>query len=157
MISRYKFNQIEKSEFSSLCENIIFHNEKTDKLYGTIVSGERKFCFSWRSDLIDPKIFEINSSIVAVGIDQNFALIDVKQNEILLNLNLDYNFYDIKLYGDSIFVATELIIIEINSITFKVLNEYDLPEIYEDISINESMINVQCLYDVQVEIKRESL
>jgi hypothetical protein len=104
------------------------------------------FKIAWQSDSIEPEIIEISANIYSVGVDQNFAVINVSDGSIILKLELFYFFYSVYKLLNRIFIVTELEIIELNAITFQVLAEFGLPEIFSEMSINGSnIIEVKCM------------
>ena len=137
--------QIEELEFNKLNAPTLFNNSYTSRCFGIIKNKIFSYKFAWQSDLIKPVLTEVNKNVFAIGIDQNFAIINFNLNSIVSKLELSYTFYDTKIFNNFIYVITELEIIKINSLTFKVIKEYPLPEIFEEIILKNENITVRCL------------
>ena len=137
--------KINESEFNKLNIPILFNDSYTSRCFGVIKNNKYSYKFSWQSDLIQPILSEVINGIFSIGIDQNFTIINFNLNLIAFKLELNYTFYDTKIFNDLIYVITELEIIKINALTFKVLEEYLLPDIFEEIIFEEKKISVRCL------------
>jgi len=145
------FKKITEEEFNKSALPILF-NEATSRRFGEIVNGSNGFRFSWQSDLIEPVITEINKNIYSIGIDQNFAIVNLDENNVLLRLRLTYNFLTTKLYKGSIFVCTELEILRLeHGGNYQVLSSYPLPDFFEDIIFEDDIIKVKCVENDLIE------
>lgn len=88
---------------------------------------------------------EISKEIYAIGIDQNFVIIDLKSNDIQLKLNLFYILSDITVYDNFILVMTELEILIITKIHFALVTKLALPEFYATIEMNGQDVKFICV------------
>ena len=141
-----------KEEFNNNKNPILFKDEIANNRHALITNSKLAFLMAWHSDLIEPVISEIRDSIVSVGVDQNFAIVDFKNNCIPLNLNLSYNFLDASIFRSWIFIITELEIIKADRNSFQILNEYGLPDLFQNILFKEDRIIVKCAEDISIEI-----
>jgi hypothetical protein len=137
--------KVGESEFDKLNVPMLFNDINTRRCFGVIKNNISSYKYSWQSDMIEPLLTEITKDIYAIGIDQNFAVINFKLNSIVFKLELNYTFYDTKIFNEFIYVITELEIVKINSLTFKVMKEYQLPDIFEEILLTDKKITVRCL------------
>jgi hypothetical protein len=138
------FKEISDTEFKKLDCPILFENEPYNRKFGIITNKKNNLGLAWGSDLIIPEIVEIESDIISVGIDQNFAIVNFNNGNILINIDLFYNFLTVKIYHRKIFVITELAIITIDQKSFLKLDEYDLPDMFKEIIFNDSHVVVKC-------------
>jgi len=131
---------------------ILFEDANANNRFALITKGKYSYRLAWHSDLINPVILEINSNVVSIGVDQNFAIIDFNNNSILFNLNLIYNFLNVFLFKDWIFIVTELEIIKVGKNIFQVLEEYALPDLFEEIFFKGDRIEVRSADNNIIEI-----
>jgi hypothetical protein len=139
------FNIIDKNKFKESDSEIIFYNEQTNSSFAELIHDNYSFKTGWDSDLIKPKVLKIESNIFAIGIDQNFAIIDFKKEEVLLKLELFYSFYDIKIHKNEIYICTELEILVLNKFNYTTLNTIALPEFYEEINFEDNAVIIKCI------------
>ncbi|PWB18304.1 hypothetical protein, partial [Flavobacterium sp. HTF] len=140
---KVEFKLITESIFNELKSEIIF-NAETPRCYGMIGNENYSFKFGWQSEIIIPKVNQILESTYSVGIDLNFAIIDFEKGTIVFNLLLDYFFYEMKLHEDFLYVITELSIIKIELITFRIIETFSLPDFFEEIIFDKNRIEVKC-------------
>jgi hypothetical protein len=140
------FSRISKEEAVNLKMPLLFSevDERLNKNYGKISDETYNFIFSWYSD-IEPIVLEINPNIYSVGVDQHFAIVDFNSNAVLLNLNLFYNFYDTKIINEYFLVITELEIIKVDRITFKILSKFELPDFFNGLEFENGVLEVTCV------------
>ena len=89
----------------------------------------------------------MSENVYSVGIDLNFTIIDFKENIIISNLLLDYFFYETKLHDDFLYIITELSIIKIELITFRLIETLYLPDIFVEIKFDNDRMQVKCFND----------
>ncbi|HEX8576093.1 MAG TPA: hypothetical protein VF677_07335 [Flavobacterium sp.] len=140
-------SQIEETEFNKLNIPILFSDAKTNRCYGIISNHNYSYRFSWQSDVVKPNITEVKNGIYAIGIDQNLSIIDFNINSITCSLELTYFFYDTKIFDNFIYIITELEIIKIDIIAFKIIKEYELPDVFKEMVFANNKVRVQCLDD----------
>jgi hypothetical protein len=102
--------------------------------------------------MVQPEITEIFSNVYAIGIDQNFAIIDFTDGKVLLKLEFTYNFYTVQFIDDKFFAITELELIQIDKYTFKVLKEYPFPDFFQEMKQVGDHIEIKCAGDINIEI-----
>jgi len=139
-------NKITKEEFENLKTPILFteKNAEANNNLASISNGINGFRIAWNSD-INPILLLVSRNIYAIGIDQHFAVVDFESQAVLLNIDLFYNFYDIKIFSGFIYVITELEIIKINLLSYTLVETYPLPDYFENIEFNDRGIEVKCL------------
>jgi hypothetical protein len=138
-------NEIKEFDFNSLNYPILFGDKTTNRVFNLISFGDYRFKFGYQSENVNPKINEISKNIYSLGIDLNFAIIDFEKNKVILNLVLDYYFYEAKLHNGFIYVITELLIIKINQITFETIEKFALPDIFMEIIFKGDKMEIKCL------------
>ncbi|MXN91055.1 hypothetical protein GR160_07415 [Flavobacterium sp. Sd200] len=143
---KVEFKVITESDFNKMDSELIFNTERP-RCHGIIFNKEISFKFAWQSDLIIPEINEISENVYCLGIDLNFAIIDFKSNLIISNLLLDHFFYGSKVYEDFLYVITELSIIKIELVTFRLIETFHLPDIFKGIVFGKNIVEVKCWND----------
>jgi hypothetical protein len=145
------FKEISEQDF--LCQQIpvLFTNKNSSRKFGKVTLNKNSYKFSWQSDLITPAITKIADGIYAVAVDQHFVIIDFTQNKLLLDLSLFYNFYDTKIWGQKIFVCTELEVLVIDKVAFTIFRSIDLPDFFEGLVFEDNKVKVMCIGQLVVE------
>jgi hypothetical protein len=144
--------KVSEESFNNLKIPIIFNDNNTSRCFGVIRKDEREFGLAWQSDLIEPEVKEIDSSIYGIGIDQLFAIVDFKKNLVLLRLGLTYNFFTTQIFKDSILVITELEIIRLERIGFEISKRYSLPDYFEKAIFRDGILEIKCMGETSIEI-----
>lgn len=140
-----KIRRIEKTEFDLHEMPTLFNEDRANKCFAIAENGIISYQFAWQSELINPIVLNIDKEIYCFGIDQSFCIADFSQHNILLNLKLTHYLYDVKKYQGWIFVISELEIIKININTYKIEEEYGLPDFFEKMHFENKSIKVKCL------------
>lgn len=143
--------EISESQFNDSNTVLLFKDETSNRKFGLLDEGVR-FKLAWHSDSISPTITEIKPQLLGIGIDQNFAIVDVANPTPLLKLTLDYPYCTTEIFGGHIFVTSQLEIIKIDMNTWSVIQRYDLPEYYESMRPKGNGYEVQCIEDVTLDI-----
>lgn len=144
--------KIEEKDYNKMESKILFSDKVSNKCFGVINNGIIEYRLSWYSDLVEPVITNLSPNVYSIGIDQNFAIIDFEKELILLKSNLDYNFINVKILFGFIYLITELEITKLDRITFNKLEEYGLPDFFEEIILQNNHIIVKCLGDLSISI-----
>ncbi|THF51730.1 hypothetical protein E6C50_08195 [Flavobacterium supellecticarium] len=143
-MENFNFRIITEKEFEKLESTLIF-SDKNDRSFGEISFLDKKFKFSWHSEIVLPIIKQIDHNAFGIGIDLNFVLIDLNKREILLNLKLDNYFMDFVMHNENIYVAAQTYIIQIEIKGCKIIKEYGLPEFFNEFILEGNTIRVQCI------------
>ncbi|WEA00694.1 hypothetical protein [Mucilaginibacter sp. SJ] len=98
-------NVVDKHTFDQSDYQCVFSNKNTDRRYALVTEESNSFKFAWRSDKVSVNFLMIKSHTYAVGMDENFAIIDFKTDEIVLYKHLDFIFHEFKLVNDSLLIA----------------------------------------------------
>ncbi len=128
-----------KSDFQEL-----FSNNEEKNNFGYLTYNKCKFKISWHSQLVQPKIKKISAEKYGIGIDQNFVIINFKNCKICKFLNLDYFFYEVKIYNDLIFIITEMEIIVLDN-QFELFKKLELPDIFNSLNFQNDYMVVECM------------
>lgn len=144
--------KIEEKVYNRMKSIILFSDKVSNRCFGVITNGITEYRLSWYSNLVEPVITNLSANIYSIGIDQNFVIIDFDKELILLKLNLDYNFINVKIFFGFIYLITELEIAKIDQITFNKIEEYGLPDFFEEIILQNNHITVKCLGDLSINI-----
>ncbi|KQT27024.1 hypothetical protein ASG22_20425 [Chryseobacterium sp. Leaf405] len=111
--------EISEKDFKNSNLPVLFEDKRTDRMFGVISNDIHSFKLGWQSTIVKPVIKEVNQEIYAIGIDQNFILIDLELLKIRLKLKLTYFFFNVAIYNNFIIVITELEIFIISEFTYK--------------------------------------
>jgi hypothetical protein len=133
-------------------KNKLFSDQKTDRCFAEIRTKNKVYTIAWRSDLIEPDLYEISDSIFAIGVDQKFIIVNSFSDLILFNVDLIYNFHKVKKVGKSLFVATELEVYEIGLQDYSLKTKLDLPDYFEKIEIKNNALFITCIDGEEVQI-----
>jgi len=148
-----EIREISESDFNNLELPILFEDILTDRVFGVISNGVNEYKLSWQSTISKPKIVVIDNFRCSIGIDLVFVIFEFLTGKILLQLSLDYFFYEVKTYKQFLYVITELEIIKINTKDLLVVEAFALPDYFESIEFNEGIIVVKCVDDEAVNIE----
>ncbi len=132
----------------------LFSEYKTSRNFGIFTLNGNSYKLSWQSNISKPDIIQITDSIYSIGIDLNFAIIDFKSNKILLNINFFSFYYYTMLLDNYIYIVTELEIIKVNTMNFKVVEIVALPDIFKEMTVLIDKIKIYCFDDSIIEILR---
>jgi len=146
--------QITENDFLESNALTLFSEYKTSRNFGIFTFNNNSYKLSWQSDVSKPIITQITDNIYSIGIDLNFAIIDFKSNQILLNLDFFSFYYYTKLLDNFIYIVTELEIIKVDTMNFKVVKIISLPDIFREMTVLDDKIVIQCFDDRIVEISR---
>ncbi|TDO21274.1 hypothetical protein [Pedobacter duraquae] len=124
--------------------------EDMSKCYGLTALNDMRYKFGWHSDMIKPQITKIVDLTYSIGIDLHFAVVDFQDGTVIHNLRLFSFFFDTYVM-DQIYVITEMEIIRINRLTYEILNHFQLPDIFEEMKIENGRIKVQCMGGLSAE------
>ena len=144
---------ISKSDFDSLKCLTLFENKLTDKVFAYISDNKICYKYGWSSETVSPIILNVRNNIFLIGIDQNLVVFDFDKEKIELKLELDYFFYDAKIYNKCIYVISELEILKIDIKTTSVINETELPEYFQKIEFINDKAHVYCIDGQKVTIE----
>lgn len=136
---------ISETEYKQLQYPILFCDEQTDRSFAILSFQEDNYKIAWQSNNITPCIVKIQENIFAIGVDQNFIIMDFKLQKIRLKYKLDYFVYDIQLYEDFIYVITELEILKIKIETMTLISRNELPDFLENIKFEDKQIIIECM------------
>ncbi|HEY5751394.1 MAG TPA: hypothetical protein VIU12_35290 [Chryseolinea sp.] len=145
--------EVEKEDFANVDCEILFANVLADRKHVMLSKGEDpKYKFTWQSDLIKPELTEIADDVFSIGIDLNFAIVNIETRNVLLNVSLDSFFYYTTTLGDSIYVIAEVEIMKIDKHSYVIIHRYGLPDIFEEMKVVNDRIEVKCFGEQTVYI-----
>jgi hypothetical protein len=144
-------NIIDKHTFDEANSRCVFSNNNTDRCYALVTEENSSFKFAWRSDLVQVKILMIKPHTYAIGIDENFAIIDFKTGQIILYVFLHFLFHEFKLSSGSLLIATdfEVLIFDIQNCIIK--RKIDLPDTYEAMEISTGNVQIKCFGGLSID------
>lgn len=145
--------EISELEFKSSNIPSLFKNKLGNKIFGKVCSGAIEYKLAWQSITIKPSLVLIDNNCYSIAIDLNFVIVDFKFNKIILDIALDYFFYNVKINNHIIYVITELEIILISSNTYKLINVISLPDYFADIKfLEKNKVIIYCVDDKIIEL-----
>jgi hypothetical protein len=145
---------ISEAEYKLSVYPILFEeeNNNSNRVYATI-SDNAGYKFAWQSDEIKPCLVKVNAGIFALGVDTNFAIVDLFSQKIILKIPLDYFLYDIKIIKNFLYVIAELEIITVDLFNYEIIKRYDLPDVLKNIELIDNRILVNCMDDQIINIE----
>ncbi len=148
-------DRITKEKYQELKVKNLFEEKMTDRVFATILINNVAYKFAWGSDIVVPVIKIINNQYCTIGIDLEFIVINMIENVVIDSVKLNYFFYDTQIFNNFLFVITELQILKIEMQNFKIIDQIDLPEIFESWDVVDNKIKITCLDGQEVIILRE--
>lgn len=140
-----KVSKYTQREFLDSKSLLLFESKDFSQAFGEIALNKVKFKLSWESDLLMPHVLKMDRDIYCVGIDQNFAVVNMRSNEVLFSILLNEYFMTATVVDSNIFVASELQVIALSMKTFTVEKVINLPEIFSDFNSVNSELYALCL------------
>ncbi|TDX08376.1 hypothetical protein [Flavobacterium sp. S87F.05.LMB.W.Kidney.N] len=140
-----KFERIKRAEFKNKQNSIVLFEKTSDDNFGEIQWNGCVFQFGWRGDFILPVVKEIDLMRFGLGVDFNFVIVDIVKKEIIYKIELDDYFINFIVKGNVIYIASELKVIQLEIDNFEILNEFYLPEIFDDFVITNDSIIASCI------------
>jgi hypothetical protein len=136
--------KITKEDFNKSDLPELFNDHRTSRSFGELSSGLNGFKFAWQSTIVEPLITEVDPSIYAIGIDQNFAIVNLNNSKTFTNLNLTYNFLTTILTEKDIFVCTELEVIRLrHGDSYELLSSHPLPDLFEELIFEDDGVKIR--------------
>lgn len=144
---KIKFEEVTECKYVNDDSLTLFEDEVKSRAFGIISTVGAQYKFGWHSTIVKPVIDLIKEEYCSIGIDLKFVVFNINDGKVLLNLNLDFWFYESFVYNNYIYVVTELEIIKVNIQNFNIDKIYSLPDIFEEYKIEEYKIVVKCFND----------
>lgn len=140
-----KFEKIKKAEFKNKRNSIVLFEKISDDNFGEVQWNGCIFHFGWRGNFILPVVKEIDSISFGLGVDFNFIIVNCAKKETIFKLEFDEHFINFIVINNEIYIASELKVVQLAINNFKILNEFYLPEIFDDFVITENSIIASCI------------
>lgn len=142
-----KIKFISEKQFLSSKNPRLFSEDEYSRSFGFIENeNSQKINLAWRSSQIEPQLIHIRGAFYAVGIDNEFAIINMQYLHPVVKLKLQFNYSETTIIDQSkIILASEQEVYIIDNETFVIDDLLHLPDIYESISVNNNEILVKCL------------
>lgn len=142
-MTNYKISKVEQDEFRSSELKNIFINDENRRCFAFLSFDNVKFKVNWQSDLIEPAVVDIGSDLIAVGVDLNFALINIVHGQVIYKVDLDYFFVESFVLNNDVYAITELGVLKIDPINAN-SQYYALPDCYHEHEILNGSVEVTC-------------
>jgi len=136
---------ISEEYFLALDAPGLFYDGRMKQCFGLVEYGALAWGLAWSSELVAPVITQISQSIHSVGIDLNFAILDLAAGAVLYQRVLDYWYFRTIVLGGYILIIHELGIVQVDMATFTEVAEWPLPDIFEDIKADGTGMVVTCM------------
>lgn len=138
--------EISEKIYNTIDTPVLFETKLSSRKFALISYNNVKiYKFNWQSIDITPKFENLYDNVFLLGIDLSFVILDVESNTVYINLELDYFFYDIRVFKEILYVITELEIIEVNTRNFTLERTHQLPNYFSNFIINEDNITIECI------------
>jgi hypothetical protein len=143
--------EISEIDYNNSNLPILFEDKQIDRVFGIISNYKHSFRLAWQSTIVKPVVKEVDEEIYAIGIDRNFVLFDLKLVKIVAKIELNYFFYDLVIYDNFIVVITELEIFIVNKLSYQVVKDFPLSDIYSKMEITEQNMKFICIDGSEVD------
>ena len=122
----------------------VFSNKLYAHSFGEISDIVGNCKFAWQSTIVEPQIIELSEFTYAIGIDQNFAIVNLSNKYINVNVYTDSCIVSIIKVKGCILVCTQLEVFKYNNGgSYELLSSTDLPEFFEDAIITDDKIAIK--------------
>lgn len=135
---------LSKADYLALEAPVIFEDQENDGLYGSVSKGNLQFKFGWIREAVQPSVSWLSEDICAIGVDKHFSLVNFQTGTIALSPALDSYFVDTYLLEDTVLVACQLEVIQINRTDLAIESRYELPGFFVDLKIQPDGATVNC-------------
>jgi hypothetical protein len=140
--------KLSKAGFNETSAEVLFNSDNA-RAFGVFEAQSCKFKLDWESDLIIPEVYDLGNEFYTIGIDQNFAIVDVGKCAVKLSVKLGYFYVETIVVDETIFVITELAIIKISKVSLQILKIEALPDIYQEcLSYKNGILQIKCFGDI---------
>ncbi|QEM09103.1 hypothetical protein [Mucilaginibacter rubeus] len=78
----------------------------------------------------------------AVGIDEQFAVVDFNSKQVALNIELSFPYHEARVVSTSIVLACELEVLIIDIHNYHVIDWRSLPDIYYSMDLEGDKVNI---------------
>lgn len=125
---------------------ILFQEDIYSKSYGLIKNKDGLFAkLAWRSDVLSPQITIIDESYFAIGIDNDFAIVNSNSLFSVVKLKMAFQYCEtVKTEDNKLLITSELEIYILSS-DFVVESIFHLPDVYETVTIRDQRLIVDSM------------
>lgn len=138
-------NNIDEEKYDSLQLDELFLKDEYSRRFGIIQNNEKKVKLSWRSDIIDPLICKAGSKYNAIGVDNDFILLDVSTLKTIIKLKLNWNLIEILSTEKIIYIVSEQDVLAISLESLGILKSEMLPDAIESCKLIKQELEVLCM------------
>ena len=139
-----ELERIANREFYVSKYQTLFYDNETNRSFGKLALKEGGWKFGWRSSGVSPILKKITDEVYCIGIDQDLAVVNVTNLRKLRYLKLDFFLLEIEVFGEFVFVMTELEILKLEKVSFNVVATYQLPDNFVSIDFSKPTISILC-------------
>lgn len=136
---------IDEKEYDSLEIYSLFEKSVFSRRFAVLHSDFYEFKMSWRSDLLTPEIVEICSNYAAIGIDNDFAILEEKTLNVILKFKLSWNFLKTICIGKITYIISEQEVLLLNTSDWTILKHQVLPDLIENWNIKDGKLEILCM------------
>lgn len=144
---KIKFEEVTECKYVNDDSVMLFEDEIMNRKFGIISTVGAQYKFGWHSTIVKPVIDLIKEEYCSIGIDLKFVVFNINSGKVLLNLNLDFWFYESFIFNQYLFIITELEIVKVDIKSYGIAKTYLLPDIFEQYKIDQNRIVIKCVND----------
>ncbi len=134
---------IKEEEYENTQAINLFLEDEYSRSFGKFSLGNINYKLAWRSDIIVPKIKQINEELFFIGIDNDIAFLNPDSK--VTKLKLKWNFFDFYELDNKLYVVTELSVLIFDPLTLQLIEEKEYPDIINDIEVLNNKLQLTCM------------
>lgn len=135
---------LNEREYSELGCYEIFEKNNFSRGFALLENDEYFVKIAWRSDIIKPIFLELDSRHLAIGIDNDFVVINRNSLGIVVKLKLVSNFFSIVTNKKCFYAISELDVHKFNKVDLTMLSYKVMPDLIENWEKNGEQLKVFC-------------
>lgn len=135
---------------------ILFGTPKTDHVFAILSTKSKVYKLSWRSELIDSFIKELNVTNYLLGVDLDLVLFIIGTGEVLNMARFHSLVLDIQFHDGMVYIITQREEIRLIPSTFSVMDSYPPLGIFEKIELEDIHVGIVSFGGYQTLLPRTS-
>lgn len=146
---------ISESEFDNSNSTELFEIDERLKYnrFVEIVASQKKYKICWTSESIPLDVREVAPNTYLLGVDLQFIIYDFASSTVKLAMTLDSYYYESLYYKDYLIIITEIDMYFINTQSFHIESNINLPDIFMSMDIEGDKLCVHCMDDYELHIQ----
>lgn len=147
--------EISESEYDNSNSTELFEIDERLKYnrFVEIVAFQKKYKICWPSESIPLDVREVAPNTYLLGVDLQFIIYDFASSTVKLAMTLDSYYYESLYYKDYLIIITEVDLYFINTQSFHIESNINLPDIFTSMDIEGDKLCVHCMDDSELYVR----